>query len=188
MESSQDHHLPTIRVFRKAFTGSFKEATSGHVELHEQDEALVHEATSWLYVGDVAKKDEKTSLAFWVDLSMVGDYLGIESLRRFANSHFETMVENRKTEIFKQWNSVVRDPSKIDTKEIEDLFHAANVAYNMEASSSRFLRRTLLKFMLDTKYIAGVNAQFAARIADYPLFAADIRPTPPEVHWGSPMS
>ncbi|RYP67045.1 hypothetical protein DL771_007464 [Monosporascus sp. 5C6A] len=161
--------------FMKAFTGKFKEAETGCIEIHEQDPTEVGWVITFIYTSKAAPDlkmlllDDDTMADTCVRLSTIGDYLSVDRLG--------DMVANV---LYKKHVSVAHAAQRAgDTAWISDdfvsvFFQAAATAYARCRSTFGPLRQAFAKFFELSRFLALRDERFRAQLRNIPELSHDI--------------
>ncbi|RYP66891.1 hypothetical protein DL771_007548 [Monosporascus sp. 5C6A] len=160
--------------FLKGLTGPFAESQAGVFEIHEQDPGLLDLAINWLYTATIDCNDnDPFSVAKFVDLLVLADYLNIESLKAEILLRLRRTFESGATR-FHGKRARVAGNGTTEKSLVDDLFSVARVAYANHSASFTVLRQISLDFVANTRYLAACDSHFISRAKDVPLFAADL--------------
>ncbi|RYP04269.1 hypothetical protein DL764_004572 [Monosporascus ibericus] len=154
--------------FLKGLAGPFAESQAGVLEIHEQDPDFLDLAIKWLYTGTIDRNDYDTfSVAKFVDLFVLADYLNIKSLKAEILLRLRRTFESGAAR-FQAKPPRVAGNGATEASLVNDLFYVARVAYTNHSEPFSVLRQIALDFVANTKYLAAGDNHFISQAKDVP--------------------
>ncbi|KAK7972602.1 hypothetical protein PG988_006736 [Apiospora saccharicola] len=156
------------QYFRKAFTGSFKEAKTSEVIIDGHSALAVDNVLYYLYT-EVVVDCKLTSIDSAVDLFVAADYFGVDYVKDKAAS----ILGHRLSDLYKRPHGHDQEKQLLPPSERDSFFRAARLAY-ASAPTFEMMRSPLERFVLDTGFLLTQDTWFKQELKDIPEFALAI--------------
>ncbi|KAK7917712.1 hypothetical protein PG985_011320 [Apiospora marii] len=172
------------KYFKKAFSGSFKEANTSEIILDGHSAAAMNFVLYYLYTGNVVDDQPSSSavdqpdvfpsfpsLDSAVDLFVTVDYFGVEHIKNDA----VLIVQERLRDIYYYGLPTPNAPEELllSPSDRDSFFRAVRLAY-ASAPTLEGMRNPIEGFLQDTDFLLTQDTRFMREAKDIPEFALAI--------------
>ncbi|KAK7924384.1 hypothetical protein PG985_006438 [Apiospora marii] len=170
--------------FAKALNGSFEEANTGKVVLHEMKPEVVEEVIRFIYTGQIKrhgaslKSAWSVTLKHWCKLFLAADYLRLESLMETVLAR-QSKFLSRVAFLSQSFPELGPDgqfktEGILGSNQIDGFFTVVKLAYSHDLDTIEPYKKSLCTFIRRMHQVVVLHARLKDHLRKVPLFCADL--------------